>query len=211
MSWIQGVNFRGSSGYVTDGASTGYEIATTANYTGARTLAAGDAVGIGWEDAPTLSLDRDVVDARISGAAFVTTSGSPFRYRIDLPSAGDYTIAVASCDAAGGSWDAYTEIFDNTTSLGVVNNRDTITANNYVNVNNTQYAAGSPANIDDTQTFTFASTILRVKVGLSSHGAAFTMLSHLLVTQVAAAGGGGPIYGSGILVDGPLYNGRLTK
>lgn len=179
MSWVQGVNFRGSSTYVTDGADTGYEIGTTANYTSSRTLSAGNAVGIGWEDAPDLMLDRGVIDARISGSSFVSTL---VRYRIDLPSTGNYTIAVAACDAAGGGWDAHIEIFDTTTSLGVVANKTPVALNNYVNVNNSEFGTGSPGNIDDTQTFTFSTTILRVKT--NQNGTGFGMLSHLLITQV---------------------------
>lgn len=199
MSWVQGVNFRGSSGYVTDGADTGYEIGTTANYTGARTLAAGNAVGIGWEDAPTLMLDRGAVDPRVAGAGFVS---SLTRYRIDLPATGTYSIAVAAADAAGGGWDSYIEIFDTTTSLGVVCNKAPVTPNYYVNVNDTEYFVTSPGNIDDTQDFVFSSTILRFKV--NQLGAGFGMISHILITQLAAAGGtqGKPLVNSGLVDHG---------
>jgi len=119
MAFPQGINFRDTNGYVTDGANYDFEPSASGN-TYPRSSAQGNTVG--WESGytSTNSRDRDnTLDVRLAGLHF-TPSTVAATYRIDLPSAGDYIINYALGDifnAVGLS----IELFDNVTSLGTVN------------------------------------------------------------------------------------------
>lgn len=184
MAYPQGINFRATAGYVTDGAGDTYEIGTTANYP--RTTPQGNVVG--WEDAITGTRDRTVQDPRLSGIHYFTsTTGVTARFRFDLPAAGSYDIRLAAGDPAGGTY-AKIELFDTTTSLGVLVNQmgTAIAANSFADAANTIYTYANWLTSNTAVSKTFASTICRFKIGAGL--GANEAITHLRVAATAAAG-----------------------
>ncbi|MBK6414071.1 hypothetical protein [Sphingopyxis sp.] len=187
MSLPQGINFRSTSAYVTDGEDHTYEIGLGNNYP--RTTPQGNTVG--WETATGDARNRSTSnDTRLAGFArtTVTTVGT---YRIDLPSAGSYSVRVAAGDASYASG-VKVEAFDTSTSLGVLASTSTTAANKFRDATNAEHTAANwPAN-NASATLTFATTICRIKTGIASGGS--TALAHV---YVASAGGGGGVSASG--------------
>lgn len=190
MTFPAGYDFRATSGFVTDPANCTFEIGTTANYP--RTDALGNTVG--WEDAPSGTRDRNANAgdaAKVAGVGFYNGgSGNLRRYRIDLPSTGNYSMRCAIGDGNSGSNSngGKLELFDNVTSLGILvnqggpqNDNQFYDATNVLRtsptdwVNNNQL--GGP--------FTFASTILRVKLSYTTASAA--CIAHLWVESSGGA------------------------
>ncbi len=95
MALPQGIYFRATDNQ-TDPTDYDAEVGTTANYP--RTSAQGN--NVGWEDAPEGTRDRDVTtDVRLKGIH--NNNQVAFdRYRIDLPSTGDYNIGLAFGDSS---------------------------------------------------------------------------------------------------------------
>lgn len=109
MSWDKGFNFRGSAGYVTDGADETYVIASDA-YPTTR-----NGVTFGLEDTFLFNLDRDAtVDRRLAGMLGDFAVGK--RFRVDLLVSGNYAITVALGDAASAQVMRW-KLRDNTTEL----------------------------------------------------------------------------------------------
>ncbi len=187
MSLPQGINFRSTSAYVTDGADHTYEIGLGNNYP--RTTPQGNTVG--WETATGDARNRSTSnDTRLAG--FARTTGTAVgTYRIDLPSAGSYSVRVAAGDASYASG-VKVEAFDTSTSLGVLASTSTTAANKFRDATNAEHTAANwPAN-NASATLTFATTICRIKTGIASGGS--TALAHV---YVASAGGGGGVSASG--------------
>lgn len=164
MSFPQGINFRATGGFVTDASGDAYEIGTTANYP--RTSPQGNTVG--WEDAITGTRDRAAQDAKLSGVHFLTSSaGVTARFRLDLPAAGSYDFRLAVGDQAGQAF-GKVELFDNTTSLGILVNKagaPTATGNNFFDAAGAEHSYASWLTSNAAVSKTFASTICRFKLG----------------------------------------------
>lgn len=211
MAFPQGIDFRATSGFVTDPANCDYEIGTTANYP--RTTAQGNSVG--WEDAPGGTRNRNAaVDARVAGLHFNGTSILvATRYRIDLPSAGNYKFRAAAGDTSNPST-VELELFDDVTSLGNLVTRHTaITSGSFYDATDVQRANAADwvTNNALSPSYTFASTICRVKLGLmfATQGCC---VAHLWI-EAAGGGGGitGPLVGMGHLGGGGPLLGRLVR
>jgi hypothetical protein len=100
LSWDKGFNFRQTSGFVTDGANETYVLSGD-SYPATR-----NGVTFGWEDAPSGDRDRNSgIDRRLAGMNFVSSAAgaSAYRFRVDLPAAGDYAVRLAIGDEANGS------------------------------------------------------------------------------------------------------------
>jgi len=114
--YAQGIDFRATSGFVTDPSGFDAEIGTTANYP--RTTAQGHTVG--WEQAPSGTRDRSSgVDARLAGIAFNSTT-TDITYRLDLPN-GTYSLRLA-CGDQSASQKTTCTISDGTTVLSSFSN-----------------------------------------------------------------------------------------
>ncbi|HRF10955.1 MAG TPA: hypothetical protein PLR37_02295 [Candidatus Accumulibacter phosphatis] len=164
MSFPQGIDFRATSGYVTDPADHTYEIGITANYP--RTTAQGN--NVGWETSSDSRNRSTSPDARLAGIH--RTTGTTVRtYRIDLPATGDYTVRLAAGDYSY-STGIKVELFDTTTSLGVLASTSTTAAARYRDATDAEHTAANwPAN-NNPVTKTFSTTILRAKVGSTGGG-----------------------------------------
>lgn len=181
MAFPQGLNFRTSSGYVTDGANEAFDNGNTgggASYP--RTTPQGNTVGS--EGVAFLNVDRNAgLDRRLAGVIYTATNGH--RFRIDLPAAGTYNVRSAAGDASFGNPTQWS-LRDTTTSLGNLAT-GSITAGNYKDANDVTYSAANwPAN-NTARSFTFATTICRIQSEVTSGN---TVLAHF---YIEAAGGGG--------------------
>jgi hypothetical protein len=107
MSFDIGINFRGTSGYVADGANETYCLADA--YPTTR-----DGATFGWLSAVSATDRNNALDRRLAGINF--NGAGPDDFRLDLPSTGAITIHVALGDAGASHTDNKVEIFDNVTS-----------------------------------------------------------------------------------------------
>lgn len=181
MAWDAGFNFRGTSGYATDGANT-YPVLAEAY---SHTYAAG--VVAGWSTAPSGALDRNSgLDNRLRG---INWTSSLAVFRVDLPAAGDYKIwlAMGDGDVAGNQTGVSVVVKDNTTTKFTIGSHST-TAQNFYNANDVNRTAADWVTnyASDYRTVTFASTTLNLELNGS-----LGVLAHLFISQVVAGGGGG--------------------
>lgn len=178
MAFPQGINFRATDGFVSDGANEDGETAVS-NYPW--TTAQGNSVG--WIDTSTVTTrDRNSgVDRRFAGMHF-QTGGTAAQYKILLPSAGNYTIRVA-CGDYDNSQNVTIEVFDDVTSKGVLCSGTTSGADKFKDSTNTEYTSTTWPGSNTAATITFASTTCILKMPT---GANYT-LAHLYID---AEGGG---------------------
>ena len=110
MSFDIGINFRATSGYVTDGANETYCLGDV--YPTTR-----GGVTFGW-DASLSGGTRDRnsgLDRRLAGINYIAAASGQF-FRIDLPSSGSADVHIAAGDAGAGTVKAW-DLQDNTTTF----------------------------------------------------------------------------------------------
>ena len=191
MSYPQGIDFRGTLGFVTDPANCSMENSAGISYP--RVTAQGNTVG--WEDAVNNSVDRSAYAgdaAKVSGIAFGNNGGghTTARYRFDLPSTGNYKFRVGAGDA-GGINDVKVELFDTTTSLAVlVGTHTTSGADRFYDATDIQRTSHTDWSTNQalSASMSFATTICRLKMG--PEGPNSWVISHL---WAESAGGPAPI------------------
>ena len=181
MALPQGINFRASSGYVSDGPNDYAQTTNSLNYP-TTTPQDND---VGWESGQVDYVnDRDSgVDARLAGTHGIELAQSA-TYRIDLPAPGSYNIRAAFGSATSGFIvEAY--LYDNNTLVATLASNQAIAFGQFVDASDT--LRSSPAdwvanNAAITQSF--SSTIMRVVIPT---GGNYRTISHL---YVESAGGG---------------------
>lgn len=182
-----GFDFRATSTFVTDPSCCTYEIGSAVDYPITRTVN-GSSVTFGWESVTGTLGPRDrssSLDARLAGLAnFANDGTSTGTFRVDLPSAGVYSIGLGIGDNTHAQ-NTYLTVEDGTTSL-ISFNPIATTGSNYIDAaGNTWTNTTWPAS-NVMVSKTFSTTILRVKLG----GTASTnssVINHLRVTQVSSA------------------------
>lgn len=179
MALPQGINFRQTSGYVSDPTGTDYEIYASSPGNYPRTSAQGNTVG--WEstagDSGFTRNRNSSNDARLAGLSNPNT-GSYFR--IDLPSTGSYNIRAAFGD---GSYSANVDFAfrDDSTSFATVSG-STGAANSFYDASGTVRTAAAWPGSNSSISRTFTSTIFRLY--MTTKGP----VAHLYVES--ASGGG---------------------
>jgi len=171
MAFPQGVNFRSTSGYVTDPANHTYQVALTPDYP--TTSPQGN--NIGWTAFPTAGTrDRNSGnDARLAGENF----DSAGVYRIDLPAPGSYTVFLACGDATYAQSNQKIELFDDVTSLGVLfTGAATGAANSFLDATGVARTAANWPSQNVGVTNVYASTKCIVKIGDGSNNTAIATL-----------------------------------
>jgi len=152
MSLPQGIIFKATIGFDgTPGANDAEETGVTYPW------ATPQGNNVGWNDSGNVQArDRTTGnDPRLCGTNFMSSIQKD--YRIDLPAPGNYNIRCAAGDQAAAGTNQI-EVFDNTTSLGVMIN-STPAANSFTDAANTDHTAANwPAN-NAPALVTFASTI----------------------------------------------------
>jgi hypothetical protein len=190
MALPQGINFRQTVGFVTDAANDSFEgdgAAFLTPPTYPRTTAQGN--NVGWENGNNVN-ERDRQSGnnpKLAGLHGPSAAGDLNDYRIDLPSAGTYRVRIAAGDGTYAN-SCKVELFDTSTSKGVLCNGATGAANSFFDATGTIYTAANwPASNTYFQA-TFSTSILRFRNGAATF---FSPLAHVYVEAVAAAGWGG--------------------
>lgn len=177
MALPQGINFRATSGYVTDGANEYGQVTGSLNYP--TTTPQGN--NVGWESVAGGSIatrDRSTgVDSRLAGMHFNNNAST---YRIDLPSAGTYKVRAAFGDATASNYvEAYLK--DNTTQIATMATRAQIASGAFVDATDVLRAnAATWVSSNATLEKTFSSTTLRVQIGGGSTSTNY-VIAHLYV------------------------------
>lgn len=163
MSLPQGINFRTTAGYVTDGPNDDAEAFTSgvAGTTYPRVTVQGNTVG--WESAGTVvTRDRNASnDARLAGLHNSNDINGVITYRVDLPGAGAYEVTWASGDGSYTTGTAV-DLYDGSTRLQALSVTPTAAANHFRDATNIDRSAASWVTDNVTVTAIFASTILRL-------------------------------------------------
>lgn len=177
MAYPQGINFRATVGFVTDGANDSFEGSITANYP--RTTAQGN--NVGWEQAISSTRDRQSGnDPRIAGLSFINPTQAEFRF--DLPATGNHQVRLGAGDGNYGQAEDI-DLYDTTTSLGSLCAGTTSAANTFKDAVNVQYSAANWPGSNTLVTKTFATTICRFRM---KNNGGVNVISHAYV-QVAPA------------------------
>lgn len=183
MSYPQGIDFRETVGFVTDSANCDFESGTVFGGNYPRTSAQGNTVG--WEAAVS-PRDRNAAnDARLAGINFFATAGTG-DYRFDLPAIGSYNVRLAMGDASNGQ-DAKCELFDTSSSLGVLSSGQTSGANVFKDATNTNLSAASWPASNTLVNATFTTTICRFRVGGGTSVSGSTCIAHAYVESAGGA------------------------
>lgn len=186
MALPQGINFRATSGYVTDPTGITNEVSRVVNYP--RTTPQGN--NVGWETlVGTLDTRNRTtsVDPRLAGVEFLNAgAGNSAVYRIDLPSSGSYNIRAAFGDIFF-SVVIEAVLQDGDTDVAtLISYKGTGAAGNFYDATDTLRTGESDwVNNNAALTQSFSTSILRVRIPGTS-GAAKS-IAHF---YVEAAGGG---------------------
>ena len=179
MALPQGIACRASNAFVTDVSpdfcENGVPDADTQIDTGEADYPTTSTQGnnCGWETVNANGIqcrNRNNSNVRLAGTHQCTNATDVNTWRLDLPSTGDKIIRQASGDF-NYTADAYVELFDTTTSLGTLSTGTTSAAAKWkdaTNVERTSAADWAANNAPVTKTF--ATTILRFKIGSGTVG-----------------------------------------
>lgn len=182
MVWKQGIAFRRTPEFVTDGPDDfGCAQLTTggsafANIYYPIVSPQGNGVGYVGRDESygfTASQNNSSADPRLAGNHYTASGldGGYCTYRIDLPSPGRYRIRAALGNAAQTAPAPRMEVFDNTTSLAVVTGAATTTVGQLYDASGTLRASAADwAANNSAVEFTFASTVCLFKFGSGTSG-----------------------------------------
>ena len=180
MSFPQGINFRATAGYVTDGSNEYGEIATTANYPTTST----QGNNVGWETAPSGTRDRNnLLDVRLAGIHF-GDNATLRDYRIDLSGTGSWISRLGAGDASSVQ-NNKVELFDTASSLGVLTDQQTGAAG-FADAVDVEHLAVNWPGSNSPATDTFTTTICRFRLGGQS-GGGNGVFAHVYVESAAAA------------------------
>jgi hypothetical protein len=192
-----GINFRASSdghdggGTVTDGAGETYSLGwfTDPSYSDGPVSRGG--ATFGWDGTVAdMGRDRDsFVDRRLAGVNQATNNGTQTVFRLDLPSAGSYTICMALGDVTTDSAYQYAQVLDNGTPLFTIDEPAGTTAGHFLDATGVDRTTANWAATQACRTVMFSSTILNVKLGSPSAQANSSTLAHIDVTFNPAAAG----------------------
>jgi hypothetical protein len=188
MPFDNGIDFRYEPLFVTDPAGTTYYSAYDPAYPVTR-----GGLTFGWVTLFAGQMrDRSTsIDPRLAGIHYLTdTTAAKKKLRVDLPSSGAVDIYCALGDA-GGSNNAYLEVFDDTTSLGVLVTDQGAFPNFLDATNVARSAAAWPgSNLKATKTFSTTTAFFAITPAASNLGKNY-VIAHLRVVQ---SGGGGTAY-----------------
>jgi len=182
MSADFGFNFRGTSGYVTDGLNETYVLGLADTYP---TLRGG--VTFGWVTlgAGGVADRNNALDRRLAGVNF--GSGAPTSdFRVDLPASGAYVIHLGLGDAGGGSGgNHFTVVVKDDTTPVLTLTSILLVSNQTFDATGTSYPFATWAANEVGVTKTFASTICHLTI--HEDASSFWEVQHLRLVQVGTA------------------------
>lgn len=193
-----GINFRATSGYVTDNAGETYSLGEA--YPTTR-----GGITFGWDvDSTAHSRDRNSGnDRRLAGIVF--ENATTRELRVDLPAAGTYPVKVAFGDAGFDQAQQKWSIKDGaSTTLDTVDDAGGTVANHFDDVLGTDYTNATWPGSAASKNYTFATTQLRVALLSNSGTNPAITIAHLFVGD-AIGGAKGPPFLPG------MYRPRFTK
>lgn len=171
-----GIDFRATSGFVTDPA--GFTFSLGESYPTTR-----GGVTFGWESAPDGTRDRStMVDHRLAGINFVGDGAGTATFRIDLPSSGTYTLHFGGGDESGAQGDQLIVVKDNTTTLATISGNILANGTPIIDAINTQWSNANWPTFNVARSLTFTSTIARFVVGAPA-GAGASCLASIQLTK----------------------------
>ena len=182
-AWDIGFDFRDSSGFVTDPASTTWVLGSTA-YPTTRTVN-GVTIVFGWEStSAVLARDRSSsTDARLAGINCGLNNGTAAVFRVDLPAKGSYAIASAVGDQSFQQFN-HVNLLDTGFILLALNG--TTQAGSFMDSTGQFRTSGSWSATNSVVQRSFGSQQLRVQLGGQTDSAGgYSCLAHLRVTSVA--------------------------
>lgn len=180
MAINRGLNFRETSGFVTDGADETY-VLNNDGYPKTR-----NGITFGWDTLPTGGRDRDSgVDARLAGMNFQNNNGTQLECRFDLDNAASHDIRAAFGDTSFTQAPLYTQFKDNTTVFATIDDATGTLENEYIDASGVlrTEAAWPGSNVSINRAFT--STILRVLIGTPDSQALSSVIAHLRLDEIA--------------------------
>lgn len=179
-----GFNFRATSGYVTDPAGTTYVL--NEGYPTTR----GGAT-FGWLTLPGGNMrDRSTtIDARLAGIHYFSNGASKIKFQVDLPATGSTDIYCSIGDA-GAANQGYLELFDDTTSLGILVAKKSIGLATFHDATDIGYSAADWPASNAKATHSFSTSTLIVAVTPGDSAGSNYVITHLRVVQ---SGGGGSV------------------
>lgn len=180
---IQGINFRNTLGYVTDGADEHAELTGggTPNYPDATS----QGFNVGWE-----TINQNITpenhntspDPRIAGDAYMPGTGND-TYRIDLPSTGDWDVELAMGDR-NYAMSCSCEAFDTSSSLGVIAGDDNVPSGDFIDATDTiRTSASDWVSNQAKRSLTFTTTIARFEFDDNASGNGDYLVNHLKVYE----------------------------
>lgn len=162
MAFPQGVDFRATSGFVTDPTNYTHDLGTTVYPT-----ASPQGNNIGWVSTSGLGArDRNAaIDPRLAGIVF-TSAATVSTFKIALPAAGTYLINIAMGDATQAQSGQFLRIFDGATLLATPIPANTSTlSGSFLDATNTQYTAAAWPGSNTSISLTFAGTVASFECG----------------------------------------------
>jgi hypothetical protein len=179
------INFRATSGFVTDGADQTYCLGeayptTRAGWAFGITSTPGGSAG---------TADRNSgVDPRLAGINYDTAQGNIWVFRIDLPAPGNYNIRLALGDDAVGFDQNKITVKDNASTILTVGPHTTH-AGSFYDASGVEYSAANWPSNNTPVIVTFASTICIVEIGSPTD---FATIACFEVEQLSAPSTGKP-------------------
>jgi hypothetical protein len=180
--WKVGLNFRGTSGYVADGADETYVLASDTSST-TRTTANGNSITFYWNAAWASGLNRDSgIDVRLAGINYKLNNGYQPALVITGLATGTYTVRMALGDAGGAQDYQYARLDNDGVPLITLDKGTTAGATFWDATGVIRTAAAWPAgNVSATVTFTATTTYLVIGTPTALSGA--STIAHLYLEK----------------------------
>jgi len=183
MAYPQGINFRATLAFVTDGANEDWISDPNTVIIYPYTTVQGNTVG--WEQTlgDSTRNRNSGIDRRLAGVHFNGNSAQ-VDFRLDLPSASDYNIRLAAGDDSYGQ-NVNISLLDTTTSLGALSSGTTSGSGKFKDAVNTEYSSANWPGSNASVTKTFATTICRFRLASGA-------TNHIAHAYVEVSSGGAP-------------------
>lgn len=180
MALDVGINFRATSGYVTDNSGETYCLNEA--YPTTR-----GGLTFGWESGtpPDGARNRDSgVDVRLAGINFTANDGTQHTFRVDLDNSGTHEIHLALGDTGATQAYQYLEFQDNSTTFATIDQSSGTNVDEYYDAaDNLRSEAAWPGS-ETSISRTFTSTILRLVMGTSGSESGATTIAHLRIVEI---------------------------
>lgn len=159
--WSACINFRATSGYVTDPAGCTYALSRGSGHDSAYPISRGGFT-FGWLDTNQFDANRSTspTNKNLAGINYNNT-GSNSDFRIDLPSAGNYTITIALGDYSFGQTNTGAKLYDNTTLLATIGPTNT-SAGHFLDATGADITDATYPGASITKTFATTTFIIRL-------------------------------------------------